>query len=357
MNIFLAGCWDQQPLVDKTIVNGISFDLTDEGKIHATVRDLILKSTGGGQFEVVDELVHAERPSLAGLSIDVNSKTAGQVDYSQANILLIGDELAKKGIQQVLDPFYRGKNSSITSKVVITNGKAEEIISSEIKKSPIAFYILKLMESAVSETLIPDENVFTVWTKILSPGKDIIVPYVKLEESKIVIDGVALFNGNKFSGTTLSKEQSSLLLLLLDDLNKTNTMSPILNQDSKEQYISFATRKLKRNMEIKVDEKSGNINAKIDLNIQVEVNTIQQDLRDNLKIKKLNQEISKELTKQAKEVIDLLLKANCDVFGIGMEISNTHPDLWKKMNWDEEYKNVQIEPKVNVKIIKTGNLF
>jgi len=40
-----------------------------------------------------------------------------------------------------------------------------------------------------------------------------------------------------------------------------------------------------------------------------------------------------------------------------MKISNTHPDLWKKMKWDEEYKNVQIEPKVNVKIVKTGNVF
>jgi hypothetical protein len=27
------------------------------------------------------------------------------------------------------------------------------------------------------------------------------------------------------------------------------------------------------------------------------------------------------------------------------------------MNWDEDYKNVKIEPKVNVEIIKTGSVY
>ncbi len=73
MNIFLAGCWDQHQLVNKTLVNGISFDLTDEGKIQLTARDLNIKSKGGGQFEIEDELVSAERPTLVGLGIDIDS--------------------------------------------------------------------------------------------------------------------------------------------------------------------------------------------------------------------------------------------------------------------------------------------
>ncbi|MEH7305857.1 Ger(x)C family spore germination C-terminal domain-containing protein [Neobacillus drentensis] len=82
-----------------------------------------------------------------------------------------------------------------------------------------------------------------------------------------------------------------------------------------------------------------------------------QDFKKELNIKKLNEDLSDELTKQAKEVTNTLLKANCDVLGIGRRISSFHPELWKKINWEKEYKNVQFEPKVKVNIIKTGNVF
>lgn len=354
----MAGCWDQHQLVNKTLVNGISFDLTEEGKIHATVRALNMKSKGGGQFEIEDELVSAERPTMAGLAIDINSMTAGQVDFSQAHIILIGDELAQNGIHQLLDPFYRGKDSNIVAKIAITKGKAEDIISSEKGKSPIAFFLLQTIEGAEESTLLPEETIFTVWTNILTTGKEFILPYLEKGESdKIAIAGVALFNGDKFSGKTLSKEQSSLLLLLLDKLQKTNNMELMLNQASEDRSIAFSTRKMKRNMEIKVDKTSGDITCTIDISIQIEVNTYPQNLKEDLNIKKLNKEISAELTKQAKEITAILLEANCDVFGIEMKIANRHPDVWKKMNWDEDYKNVQIEPKVDVNIIKTGAVY
>ena len=120
--------------------------------------------------------------------------------------------------------------------------------------------------------------------------------------------------------------------------------------------IAFATQNMKRKMEISVDT-SGNITSNIDIDIEIEVTSFPQNFKNDLGIKELNKDLSAELTKQAKGIFDILLKANCDVFGIGLKISNTHPDLWKKVNWDEEYKNVQIEPKVNVKIIKTGSLY
>jgi len=358
MNIFLAGCWDQHQLVDKNIVNGISFDLTDEGGILLKARNINIKSKGGGQFEVEDELVSAERPTLVGLSMDIDSKSSGRVDYSQAHLLLISDEMAKQGILQTLDSFYRGKDSNTGAKIAITKGKAHDILSTEKDKSPIAFFILKMIEGAEETTLLPEETIFKVWTKILTPGKDFFLPYLeKTESDKIAIAGVALLNGDKFSGLSLTKEQSTLLLLLLDRFKKTNFMSLILNRTSENRSIAFSTRKIQREMKITVDKTSGDITCNIDISIQIEVNSYPQNFKEDLNTKKMNKEISAELTKQAKEIIAILLKANSDVFGIEMQLAKRHPDAWSKMNWDEDYKNVRIEPKIDVKIIKTGNVF
>ncbi|PGY12097.1 hypothetical protein COE25_10330 [Bacillus sp. AFS031507] len=59
----------------------------------------------------------------------------------------------------------------------------------------------------------------------------------------------------------------------------------------------------------------------MDLKLNVEVICYPQDFKNPLNIKKINQELSDELTKQAKEITNTLLQANCDALGIGRQIS------------------------------------
>jgi Ger(x)C family germination protein len=355
--ILLTGCWDQRLLVNRTLVNGISFDLTDEGKITSSVRALNIKSMGGGQFELNDELVEAERPTVVGIGLDLDSKIAGEIDASKAHVLIIGEEIAKKGIHPLIEFFYRNRDSYLSSKIVISKGKAHDILTVEKEKSPIAFVILQLLQGAEADTVIPKKTTFTVWNNILDPGNDMILPYVeRVETNKIEVAGVALFNGDQYTGTTVSKAKSGLLLSMMNQLGKTNRMALILGPKNNRQSISFSTRDVRRNLEVQVD-KDDKITGKIDLNLNIEVGSYPQDFKNPLNTKKLNQELSAELTKQAKEITNTLVQANCDALGIGRRISSYHPELWKKINWEEEYKNVQFEPNIKVNIIKTGNVF
>lgn len=338
-------------------MNGLSFDVTKEGNIIGSVRALNMQSKGGGQFEIYDELVTAERPTTPGLALDIDSKIAGELDASKAFIVIIGEELAKKGIHPIIEVFYRNMNSYMSSKIIISKGKAKEILSVEKEKSPIAFAILQLLNGAEVDSVIPKETTFTVWKKMLDPGEDIILPYVeRVEDNKIEIAGVALINDDKYTGTTLSREKSSILMLLVDQLGKTNRIALELGPENKRRAISFVTIDLRRNLEVLVD-KDNKITCKINVNMNIDVLNYPHDLKKELNIKKLNKDISNELTKQAKEITDILLHANSDALGIGRRISSFHPDLWKKINWNKEYKNVQFEPIVKVNIIKTGNVF
>lgn len=354
----LSSCWDQQLLVNKTLINGISFDLTEEDNIEGTVRALNIQSKGGGQFEIADELIGAVRPTLSGLGIDVDNKLAGQIDASKAHIILIGEELAKKGINPIMEFFYRNKGSYMSSKVVISKGKAKDILATEKEKSPIAFVILQILKGAELDTTIPDQNAFLVWQQVFDPGKDMILPFLqKVEENKIEVAGVALFDGDKYSGKTLKNEESTLLLLLLNQLNKTSRMALVLDPETKDRSISISTKHMKRIFEVKVDKSTNQITAKVQIKIDIEVISYPQDFKKGLNIEKLNQDLSAYLTKQAKEITKTLIQANCDAFGIARRISSFHPDLWKTINWEKEYKNVQIEPKVTVNIVETGNVY
>jgi Ger(x)C family germination protein len=355
--ILLTGCWDQRLLVNRTLVNGISFDLTKEGKIAASVRALNIKSMGGGQFELFDELVEAQRPTVVGLGVDLDSRISGEIDASKAHVLIIGEELAEKGLHPLIELFYRKRDSYLSSKIVISKGKAHEILTVEKEKSPIAFVILQLLEGAEVDTVIPKKTTFTVWNNILDPGKDMVLPYVeRVESDKVEVAGVALFNGDQYTGTTILKEKSGILLLLMNQLGKTNRMALILGPKSNRQSISFSTRDMRRNLEVQVG-KADKIICKIDLILDIEVISYPQDFKKQLNIKKLNQELSGELTKQAEEITNTLVKANCDALGIGRRISSYHPESWKKINWETEFKNVKFVPNVKVNIIETGNVY
>ncbi|MFB3164997.1 Ger(x)C family spore germination protein [Neobacillus sp. 179-J 1A1 HS] len=355
--IMLTGCWDQRLLVNRTLVNGVSFDVTEDGKIAAAVRALNIQSKGGGLFEVQDELVEAERPTPVGLGLDLDSKIPGELDASKAHVVIIGEDLAKKGIHPVIEFFYRNRESYLSSKIVIGKGTGKEILSVEKEKSPIAFAILQLLEGAEADTVIPKKNTFTVWNNILDTGKDMVLPYLeRVKSDKIEVAGVALFNDDKYTGKTLPKDKSSLLLSLMNQLDKNNRMAIILGSESNGRSISFSTRDLTRNLEVQV-KKDEKITCKIDVKLDIEIISYPQDFTNEINVKKLNEDLSDEFTKKAKEITNTLVKANCDAFGIGRQISSLHPELWKKINWDKEYKNVQIEPVVKVNIIKTGNVF
>jgi Spore germination B3/ GerAC like, C-terminal len=65
---------------------------------------------------------------------------------------------------------------------------------------------------------------------------------------------------------------------------------------------------------------------------------------------------SKELTKKAKELTDLLIKANSDALGIAKDLSTKYPDSWNAEAWKQDYQQVTIKPKVNVEILGSNNL-
>lgn len=353
--IFMAGCWDQELLVNKTIVNGVSFDIMEDGKIEGNVRALYIQSKGGGQFEIYDELVGSTQPTPISMAKEIDNKIAGEIEFGKANIILIGEELAKKGILSLIEPFYRTKDGYIASKIMITKGKAVDVLSTEKEKSPIAFVILKIITGAEKSSIIPKDTAFSVWKGLVDPGEDKIIPIVeKVESDKIAIGGVALFNGEKYTGTSLSDEKSTLLLLLLDELNKKSNLSVMLSEKNS---ISFNPNKLKRSFLVTVDKQNHKISSKIEIEMDIEVISYQRNIGKEINIDKVNKELSTELTKQAKEITNTLLRANCDAFGIGRKIASSYPNYWNKINWDQEYKKVEIEPKVKVNIIKTGDVY
>ncbi|GGI15903.1 Ger(x)C family spore germination protein [Gottfriedia solisilvae] len=353
--IFLSGCWDQSLLVNKTLINGVSFDITDKNELLGSARILNIESKGGGQFDLKDELIETKSKYSSEVGPEINFKMPGKIDVSKAHIILIGEELGKQGIHPFLEIFYRPKDAYVTARVVMTKGSASDILSVNPQKSPIAFEILKALKSSESLTNIPKETVFSTWSQVVDSREDLLLPFVeKVENDRVAIGGVYLFHKDKYTGYSIPKEKSTLLLLLSNGIQKEGLVAVNLKRNR-----STALRVMdeKRKMDLVIDKANRKIKCKINLELDVNLVSYSNNLEEKTNVNSLNKDISTLLTKEAKELTSILLEANCDALGIGRKLASSHPDIWKKLDWEKDYKNVQFETKVKVNITKTGAVF
>ncbi|WP_337101189.1 Ger(x)C family spore germination protein [Paenibacillus sp. YIM B09110] len=366
MPLTLTGCWDTNHIVDQRIISGVGLDLEQNNNIVGTVRALRLESKGAGQFKLQDELVQSSGKSLLEIGVKLDNMLAGKTVGNKTHIIIINEQLAKQGIYEPLEYFYRNSKSYIGSKVIISLEPAVRILSvDKLEKSPISFDILQTIKGAERSTTIPVQSLYTLWSKMLDTSRDTILPLIRMKQSEnLILDSIALFHGDRFTGETITGEDSTLLLLLMNELSKTAIINveiePIRSnnqhEESTKEIISFNTMSMKRNMQVTVDEASQAITCSIKVHLYVEIVHYPYISGVEKEKEKLSKAIATSLNRKAEAITKKLLKANCDVFGIEGQMSAFHPKRSNRMDWDEEYRNIQIKPEFIVHINGSGLL-
>ncbi|ACK93755.1 Ger(x)C family spore germination protein [Bacillus thuringiensis] len=356
----LSGCWDQEPLREARLAYSIGFDITEENQLQQTVE--LVRSSGSQQSSFENEIHSATGRNIRDTSDTLKENVTGNIRYFKYGVQLLGTKIQKKGILPYLDISFRDPtNPTALVKLISVDGETAAILEKKkVGNLLIGDFLKKKIKSLEDMSIFPNETLETAATKMLDPGKDFTLPSIKLKGKEVVTNGIALFNKDKLTGL-LPSRQSVLFVLLTDKMGTSARITQKLtNSDSSNtsDYITIdvSNQKLKRNLKITTDKK-GNVYAHIKL--QLKVIAIESP-RDNLYTmddrEKLNKELSKQLTKEAKKIINKLQKANCDAFGIGRHLIAYHPELWRKKNWDKDYAKVKFKPEVEVSILYSGVL-
>ncbi|MYL64490.1 Ger(x)C family spore germination protein [Bacillus hwajinpoensis] len=349
-----GGCWDQSALKDKRIINGASFDVSDNDPdlILGAIRTIQLQSKGGSELEIKDNLIKGETKTVGELHTDLQNKVSGKMDVGKAFIIIVGEELAmKKDLTSIIEPVYRSSKGYIASKMVLSKGKGFDLLNiDEQQKSPIAFEILRLLEGSEDETNAPLENTFTVMNKLADKEEDIMLPILESqEENQIQIAGAALFNGEKYSGIYLTVDQIPLLLFMKDELQKRSKIH--IETEEFPQPFSIEIQNVKRAFDVKLN-KNNKIQCEIQVTLNAKVTSYYND-GGAIDVEQLTDIASKALTDRAKTTIGMLQEANSDVLGIEKVIKTQYPEYWKEQNWDNVFEHITINPKMKVDIFST----
>lgn len=354
----LTGCWDSEYLKDSQLGYGVGYDLAPDGDLLQTV-ELVLPR--GEQTSPKNEIHSGSGQTLRDTSDSVRRNVTGNIRYLKYGFLLLGKTLAERELFQHLDVSYRDpRNPTSAVKLIVADGMASEILQKKkVGEMLIGEFITKKVKSLEEMSVFREETVETIFTLMMDPGQDFTLPYIKLEGSEIVVKGTALFRNQRMTGS-LTPDESILLTLLSGKTGKTARLTLKANEGEVHAPTSYITidaggQKKKRKMKVNV-KPNGNIEVDLKLDLSVLALEYPKGKLTDTEIKRLNESLSGILTQKASGVIQKLQQARCDVLGIGRQLIAYHPRVWKKKDWDEDYRYVKFHPKVNVKIVGIGVL-
>ncbi|WP_176345196.1 Ger(x)C family spore germination protein [Priestia aryabhattai] len=351
---FLTGCWDQKMLKDTMFLSTVAYEKKKGNKVLSTIA---IRSYTSKEGTLVNKTYHVAGDSPRDDRTKINQQVSGIVMSAKKRIILFEDRLAKEGILELSDVLYRTPESPLTAKYVIVEGKPSTIVElQQVGEELIGEYLDGVVHTAEVNSLVPIETLQSLCTVLFDEGKGLALPYMKLNTENKTVDviGTALFNEDKFSDITLNSDESKALLLLGNQKDKYMIMSHKITIHDQQYVVSYDVSDAKAKMHVKPDAVHG-AKVIIPLNIKVSINEFtKNEMSSPALTKNVQKEIEKILQKKAEKVVEKLQKANCDFLEIGREVAAYHPSIWKRLKWRQDYKNISINPKVQVEIIHRG---
>lgn len=214
----LSGCWDAKELDDLSIPLVAACDAVLEGekkypddKYLVSVGVPIFYKDAEKKFRIVENTGR-----IIGETRGRRSSELGEpVIFGQLQVVLIGEELAKKeNLLEVTDIFYRNPVIKASAFLVIVHGRAADLIKKPISYYPnVGIYLKALLDSSKKTNFYPYTTLFHFNRDLISYETAVLVPHIIYKDGEIVLAGSCLVNKGKMF-TELGREETETVVML-----------------------------------------------------------------------------------------------------------------------------------------------
>lgn len=217
-SIILEGCWDVKELDDLTVPLFAAFDTVlesekkyPEDKYLVSLGIPIFYEEAARKFHVVEttgEMIGEARERR-------NSQLGEQVILGQLQLILIGEELAKKeDVLVVTDIVTRNPSVKASLYIVIIKGRAVDFIKKPIHDYPnIGLYLRALLKGSKNTLFYPYTTIFDLNRFLISYETSALVPLIISKDEHIVLVGSCLVNKGRIAGELGRYETETAVML------------------------------------------------------------------------------------------------------------------------------------------------
>ncbi|QRG66904.1 Ger(x)C family spore germination protein [Brevibacillus choshinensis] len=216
----LTGCWDRVEIQDRLFVMAVAIDKNKAANGERSYYEFTTQFTearalsGKVSNPNISPVWNASTtgPSIFECIRLMATRVARQPYYEHLQIIIIGEELAKEGINHPLDLFYRDHESRRKIKLVIAKGSAKDALYIKPKLMPVSGqYISKLTEEGESKTArLPNHDSIGQFSTNFHDGSNSVLPRITPHGDEVKMAGGAIMKGEKLIGWLTDQQVKAL---------------------------------------------------------------------------------------------------------------------------------------------------
>lgn len=359
-----GGCWNYRELDQLGIVAGVGYDLAPEpGKILMTVQ--VIKpgeakggggesgTSGGGEGGSQTQpvvIIESTGATVFDAVRGAVTKFSRKLFWPHNQVLIIGKEAAEQGVRQFIDYEIRDAEPRPTAWIMVTPGKAGDLLKTTGKMQKIpALEIAEMIRAQSATSKAGSFMVHDFVLRLVSKTAAPVATQIRLdEENEVQLDGTAVFKGEKLAGFIGPRETRGLLWVL----GKVRSGSIVVNKGQVSLEIIRASSK------IKPEVTEASVRIKVIVNVQSNVSNQNNalDLSKPETLKTLAKREEAVIRDEIKAALDKARELKADIFGFGEAIHRVDPKVWKRLepHWDQIFTELQVELAVKADINQVG---
>ncbi|HEU5138438.1 MAG TPA: Ger(x)C family spore germination protein [Bacillales bacterium] len=364
--LMLTGCWDRIEIEDRGFVTAIGIDLAETGSggkdpVYAVMSQLVVPTAVGKNQSQSGKTKPFFNLTGKGESIfkairSLSSKTSRTPFYEHNKLIIFSEQLAKKGdLESVLDLLLRDPESRRSSTVLISKGRASEVLSVKPPNEKLpSMYIGSMSRNHFKNlSMYPPVKIGDIH-KLMLLGQSFALPMIeKVSSDQLKMAGAAVIHGEnmKMVGTLSPKETRGLKLLTgmaKDGVLKVRIQGKlvVIEMISETQSVQVDLQ----------DKQSPEFKITLHIKGQLAESHLHRDHLQNKVLSTIERKVEKRVKQLASLAVYKVQKQfKTDVIGLDQHMRNYNFDYYQQVrrNWDSGqniFANSQIKviPKAEI---------
>ena len=373
--LLLTGCGNYRELNDLAITTGIAFDIKDDQYIVSyMIANSNKAETDSKDSETKITVYEGKGNTISSAYMDLNSKNPKIPYIGHLEVVIISEDLAKKGILEALDFLIRNPESRKEFYIVLSkNVEAGTLLKTlaPLESFPSQNIAGIIKSNKDEQSTIVMQKYSDVITNMIDEGVEPIINGIELDGNKeegqmqeslekatpsatIKIDTIGIFKKDKLLGWSTHDETVGINII------NNSTGFVLLETKCDDKYMTSTLKDIKTEPVITFEK---NI-PKIKLKIKADGAILEMQCKRNLEETKIMKELENEFNEKLKSIIDETIymaqkKYKSDIFGFGNYIYKNNLKKWNiiKDKWNNEiFPEIKIDTEIKINLNNKGSL-
>lgn len=373
--IFLTGCWSSHEVNTLAITVCIGIDKTENGYL---VTEQVLNPRAIASKKATAEspvvIYTAEGNDLAEIVRRFTTQSSRILYNADLRMVVFGEDVAKDGIQNILDYFLRNYEYRTDFYFVIAkNSTANEVLGilTPIESVPGFSMYISLKMSEEKWAAMKSIRIIELVNSIIADGDNPVLTGIEIsqdeispkstdilkqsgEYKKLKYTGLGAFNKDKIVGW-LDEDESKGYNYITDNVkntieyadydSKVKITYEIINAKSKTKVYFLENKPA---IEVKIKTKCNIVIVEGEFDVSAEEN---KQILNKLLASKVKLLCEKALNKAQKEL-------KTDIFGFGEAIHRKYPKTWEKLkdDWNDKFTDLPVNITVEAETNQLGQI-